>query len=59
MAAAKGRTSLASASKTLNVGDLAPDFALKMHDAEGTWRLSDQKGKNVVIAFFPFAFTAT
>lgn len=59
MAAAKGRTSLASATNTLNVGDPAPDFELKMHHAEGTWRLSDQKGKNVVIAFFPFAFTAT
>lgn len=59
MATVKGRTSVASESKTLKVGDPAPDFALSMHNADGTWRLSDHKGKNVVISFYPFAFTPT
>jgi peroxiredoxin len=57
MAVAKGRTSTASSTKTLKVGDEAPDFELESH--LGTkWKLSDQRGKkNVVIAFYPFAFT--
>lgn len=59
MAIVKGRDSVASESKTLKVGDKAPEIALPMHNAEGLWRLSDQKGKNVVIAFYPFAFTST
>jgi peroxiredoxin Q/BCP len=34
------------------VGDLAPDFALK--DAEGQeWKLSDQRGKTVLLLFYP------
>jgi len=41
----------------LKVGDLAPDFRLADHKG-GYVRLSDFKGKsNVVIAFFPAAFT--
>ncbi len=45
-------------SKTLKVGDVAPDFTLKT--AEGKeWRLSDLRGKkNVVLAFVPFAFSS-
>src|SRR5215831_301818 len=45
-------------SKTLKVGDPAPDFVLKSADRED-WRLSDFRGKkNVVLAFVPFAFSA-
>jgi peroxiredoxin len=41
----------------LQVGQIAPDFALKSHDGR-TVRLSDYKGKqNVVLAFFPLAWT--
>ncbi len=48
---------MASSTKTLKVGDAAPDFELKSHTG-GTFRLSDNKGKkNVVMAFYPFAFT--
>jgi peroxiredoxin (alkyl hydroperoxide reductase subunit C) len=60
MATKKGRTSVASATATLKTGDKAPDFELAMHNADGTWRLSEQAGKaNVVLAFYPFAFTPT
>lgn len=41
----------------LRVGQFAPDFALSSHDGR-TIRLSDFKGKkNVVLAFFPLAWT--
>ncbi len=56
------KDSIASETKTLKVGDMAPDFTLPA--AKGTWdsasvTLSDFRGKkNVVIAFYPFAFTA-
>lgn len=41
----------------LKIGDEAPDFRLPDHKG-GYVRLSDFKGKsNVVIAFFPAAFT--
>ena len=41
----------------LKVGQRAPDFTLKSHD-ERTIRLSDYRGKqNVVLAFFPLAWT--
>ena len=44
-------------SKTLKVGDEAPDFTLKTADRQD-WRLSDFRGKkNVVLAFVPFAFS--
>src|SRR6266487_3361683 len=44
-------------SKTLKVGDVAPDFTLKTADRKD-WRLSDFRGKeNVVLAFVPFAFS--
>jgi len=40
-----------------SVGQPAPDFALKSH-LGNTVRLSDYRGKrNVVIAFFPLAWT--
>lgn len=44
-------------SKTLKVGDRAPDFTLTTA-AQEEWRLSDARGhKNVVLAFVPFAFS--
>jgi len=47
-----------STSKTLKVGEIAPDFTLKSGKKED-WRLSDYKGKkNVVLAFVPFAFSS-
>ncbi|QBD78108.1 peroxiredoxin [Ktedonosporobacter rubrisoli] len=43
--------------KTLQVGDVAPDFTLKTANKED-WRLKDFRGKkNVVLAFVPFAFS--
>jgi peroxiredoxin len=42
---------------TLKVGDRAPDFCLESHLGE-TICLKDFRGKrNVVMAFFPLAFT--
>lgn len=47
-----------AASKTLKVGDKAPDFTLKTANRED-WHLSDFRGKkNVVLAFVPFAFSS-
>ncbi len=44
--------------KTLKVGDTAPDFTLKSANKE-EWRLADFRGKeNVVLAFVPFAFSS-
>jgi peroxiredoxin Q/BCP len=40
----------------LKVGDVAPNFALKGSDGK-THRLSDYKGRAVVLAWFPKAFT--
>ena len=40
----------------LNVGDKAPDFALPGSDGK-TYSLADLKGKTVVLAWFPKAFT--
>ncbi|MBA2396989.1 MAG: redoxin domain-containing protein [Ktedonobacteraceae bacterium] len=45
-------------SKTLKVGDVAPDFTLKTA-AKNEWRLSTFRGKkNVVLAFVPYAFSS-
>ena len=42
---------------TLSIGSQAPDFELRSHRG-GTVKLSDFKGKqNVVLAFYPLAFT--
>jgi hypothetical protein len=41
---------------TLKVGDKAPDFALQGSDGR-VHKLSDHKGKTVVLAWFPKAFT--
>jgi peroxiredoxin len=40
------------------VGGVAPDFALAS-TAGGEVRLSSLRGKNVLLAFFPLAFTST
>lgn len=40
----------------LNVGDVAPAFSLAGSDGK-THKLSDYKGKAVVLAWFPKAFT--
>ena len=43
-------------SADLKAGDTAPDFALPGSDGK-THKLSDYKGKTVVLAWFPKAFT--
>ena len=40
----------------LQVGQLAPDFILPSHLGDKVC-LSDLRGKNVVLAFFPLAWT--
>jgi peroxiredoxin len=40
----------------LKVGDLAPDFILPSH-LDKDIKLSDLRGQNVVLAFFPLAWT--
>jgi len=40
----------------LQIGQFAPDFTLTSH-LDNTVTLSDYRGKNVVIAFFPLAWT--
>ena len=40
----------------LKVGDKAPDFSLPGSDGK-TWKLSELRGKTVVVAWFPKAFT--
>ncbi len=54
----KGRTKIASETKSLKVGDRAPDFTLRSHDGREI-KLSDYRGQRVVVAFFAFAFTNT
>ena len=41
---------------SLNVGDTAPDFELKSHLGNSV-KLSDLRGKNVFIAFYPLDWT--
>jgi peroxiredoxin len=43
--------------KLVNVGDAAPAFSLAGSDGK-THKLSDYKGKAVVLAWFPKAFTS-
>lgn len=43
---------------TLKVGDIAPDFSLPASDGQKI-SLADYRGKNVLVFFFPFAFTGT
>ena len=59
MSVSKGRTSRASQTPAVRVGDPAPDFELPGHVGDGRVRLSDFKGrKNVVLAFYPLDWTA-
>jgi peroxiredoxin Q/BCP len=51
-----GGAQQAPAAVELKAGDKAPDFALPGTDGK-THKLSDYKGKEVVLAWFPKAFT--
>jgi len=42
----------------IDVGTTAPEFTLKTQD-EKEWKLSDQKGKNVVLMFYPLDWSPT
>lgn len=42
----------------IDVGTTAPDFTLKTQD-EKDWKLSDQKGKNVVLMWYPLDWSPT
>ena len=42
----------------IDVGTTAPDFTLKTQD-EKEWKLSAQKGKNVVLLFYPLDWSPT
>ena len=55
---ALGDTPAKAAKPALKVGDVAPEFALRSHDGREI-KLSDYRGKRVVLAFFAFAFTNT
>jgi peroxiredoxin len=58
MAVSVGRTSTASSTQTLKVGDTAPDFELSGHRGGEKFKLSDMRGKkNVVIVFYPLDWT--
>jgi glutaredoxin-dependent peroxiredoxin len=41
---------------SINIGDHAPDFTLKSHQG-GEVQLSTHRGENVLILFYPFAFS--
>lgn len=43
---------------SLKIGDTAPDFKLVNTEKKGV-TLSEHKGRNVVLLFFPLAFTST
>ena len=45
-----------AAGQELKIGDVAPDFTLQASDGH-TYTLSQLKGKTVVLAWFPKAFT--
>jgi peroxiredoxin len=58
MAVTTGRTSTASETKTLKVGDQAPDFELPGHRGGEKFKLSDLRGKkNAVLVFYPLDWT--
>jgi peroxiredoxin Q/BCP len=54
--AAIGVSALGAWAQELKVGDVAPDFTLQASDGQ-TYSLSKLKGKTVVLAWFPKAFT--
>jgi peroxiredoxin Q/BCP len=55
--AAMGLVAPAVGAEDLKPGDQAPDFTLKASDGR-TYTLSKLRGKEVVLAWFPKAFTA-
>jgi peroxiredoxin len=58
MAVSVGRTSVADRTKTLKVGDQAPDFELAGHRDAEKFKLSSMRGKkNVVLVFYPLDWT--
>jgi peroxiredoxin len=58
MAVKAGRASKDSETKTLKVGDKAPDFELPGHRDRETVRLSQFRGgKHVVLVFYPLDWT--
>ncbi len=58
MAVSSGRTSKASETSKLKVGDMAPDFELPGHRGDERIHLSDFRGKkNVVLVFYPLDWT--
>ena len=50
------QTPATTAAAELKVGDKAPDFSMVGSDGK-TYSLADLKGKTVVLAWFPKAFT--
>ena len=56
-AIAVGLMASPAAAQELKVGDEAPGFTLPASDGK-TYSLSDMRGKTVVLAWFPKAFTA-
>ena len=60
MAVKSGRTSLASETSTLQVGDAAPDFELREHRGEAPVSLASFRGaQHVVLVFYPLDWTPT
>ena len=58
MAVSFGRKSVANQTKTLKVGDKAPDFELPGHRGEEKFKLSSLRGKkNAVLVFYPLDWT--
>ena len=58
MAVSFGRTSVANQTRTLKVGDTAPDFELPGHRGDEKFKLSSLRGKkNAVIVFYPLDWT--
>lgn len=58
MAVKAGRTSTASQTRTLKLGQMAPDFDLPGHRGGERIKLSDYRGKkNVVLVFYPLDWT--
>jgi peroxiredoxin len=53
-----GHGSKAGETRTLKAGDPAPDFTLTSHMGQ-QFHLADARGGNVVVAFYPAAFTGT
>lgn len=51
------QTQMVPGQPELKVGDVAPDFSLPASDGK-TYSLSKLRGKTVVLAWFPKAFTA-